>query len=140
MLAFDYTILADVDAALNATAFVLIVCGLLAIKRGNEALHKVLMLSATAVSAAFLVCYLTYHFNAEAVKFQGQGAIRTIYFVILVSHIVLAVVQVPLIVGTILHGLRDDREKHRKWARITAPIWLYVSITGVVIYVMLYWI
>lgn len=139
MLAFDFTILADIDAALNATAFVLIVAGLIAIKRGREQLHKVLMLSATAVSAAFLVCYLTYHFNAEAVKFQGEGAIRTVYFVILISHIVLAAVQVPLILMTLRYALKDDRVRHRKWAKITAPIWLYVSVTGVVIYVMLYW-
>ena len=97
------------------------------------------MLAATAVSAAFLACYLTYHFNAEPVKFGGEGAIRTIYYVILISHIFLAVVQVPLILGTIWHGVKDNRAKHRKWAKITAPIWLYVSITGVVIYVMLYW-
>ena len=134
----DVAILADVDATLNATAFVLIVAGLVAIKRGREALHKVLMLAATAVSAAFLACYLTYHFNAEPVKFQGEGAIRQVYFPLLISHIVLAAVQVPLILRTLWLGLKDRRAQHKKWAKVTTPIWLYVSVTSVVVWWMLY--
>ena len=131
--------LPDVNAALNSVAFVLICLGLAAIKRGDEVRHKKLMLSAVAVSATFLVSYLIYHYYVGSVKFQGQGFIRVVYFAILISHIILAAVQVPLIVGTVILGLRDRREKHRKWARITAPVWLYVSITGVIVYVMLYW-
>lgn len=102
---FDFRILADVDASLNASAFVLIVAGLIAIKRGNVALHKALMLAAVAVSAVFLVCYLTYHLNAEPVKFAGEGWIRPVYFTLLISHIVLAAVQVPLILRTVWLGL-----------------------------------
>jgi putative membrane protein len=135
---FDFRILATVDAALNALAVVLICAGLVAIKRGNVELHKKLMLGAVGVSAAFLVCYLTYHLNAPPVKFTGEGTIRTFYFVLLISHIVLAAVQVPLILRTVYLGLKDRRESHRKWAKVTTPIWLYVSITGVVVYVMLY--
>lgn len=135
---FDFRILADIDAALNALAFVLIVAGLVAIKRGNVELHKKLMLAAVGVSAIFLCCYLTYHLNAEPVKFQGEGAIRPVYFALLISHVVLAAVQVPLILRTVYLGLKDRREQHKKWAKVTTPIWLYVSITGVVVYFMLY--
>ena len=134
----DLRFLADVDAALNGAAFVLICAGLVAVKRGNVELHKKLMLAAVTTSALFLVCYLTYHATCESVKFQGQGAIRPVYFTLLISHVVLAAVQVPLILRTVYLGLKDRREAHKKWAKVTTPIWLYVSITGVVIYVMLY--
>ena len=140
MLASVVTHLPDLNAALNATAFVLICCGLVAIKRGNERLHKILMLSAVGVSMAFLISYLAYHFQVGSVKFEKVGLIRTVYLVILISHIILAVVQVPLIILTVIRGLRDQRAKHKKIARITAPVWIYVSVTGVVVYVMLYWL
>ncbi len=134
----DLRFLADVNATLNATAFVLAVSGLVAIKKRKELAHKRLMLSAAIVSALFLASYLTYHLTCESVKFQGEGAIRYVYFAILISHVILAVVQVPLILRTIYLGLRDRREQHKRWARITAPVWLYVSVTGVVVYLMLY--
>ena len=136
----NYSYLADVNAALNALAFVLICAGLIAIKRGHEHRHKVLMLSAVGVSALFLVSYLTYHYNVGSVRFEREGAVRVVYLIILVSHIVLAAVQVPLIIMTVVRGLQDQREKHLRLAKITAPIWLYVSLTGVVVYVMLYWL
>ena len=138
LAAFDFRVLATVDAVLNGLAFVLICAGLIAVKRGHVELHKKLMLAAVGVSAVFLACYLVYHLNAEPVKFAGEGAIRTVYFALLISHVVLAAVQVPLIVRTVYLGLKDRREAHRKWAKVTAPIWLYVSITGVVVYGMLY--
>lgn len=138
LAAFDFRVLADVDAILNGIAFVLICAGLIAIKRGKEELHKKLMLAALGCSALFLVCYLTYHATCESVKYQGEGAIRIVYFVLLISHIVLAAVQVPMILRTAWLGLKDRRAAHKKWAKITTPIWLYVSITGVVIYFMLY--
>ena len=133
-------LLPHVNAALNATAFALICCGLLAIRRRREQLHKRFMLSAVAASTLFLTSYLIYHAHVGSVKFQGEGAVRIVYFTILVSHTVLAVVQVPLIATTVVLGLRDRRARHRKWAKITAPIWLYVSLTGVVVYGMLYWL
>jgi uncharacterized membrane protein YozB (DUF420 family) len=136
--AFDFRLLAHVDAVLNLIATTLIVAGLLAIRAGAVARHKRCMLAAAAVSALFLVCYLTYHANTEPVRFAGQGWIRPVYYALLYSHIVLAAVQVPLILRTIWLGLRDRREQHRRWARITAPIWLYVSVTGVVVYLLLY--
>lgn len=136
--AFDYRILADLDAVLNAVTTVLIVAGLVAIKCGRERLHKALMLCAAGVSALFLISYVVYHVNVGSVHFRGEGVVRTIYFAILISHVVLAAVQVPLILRTIYLGIRNRRDLHRRWARITAPVWLYVSVTGVVVYVMLY--
>ena len=135
---FDYRILADVDATLNACATVLIVAGLLAIKRGRVRMHKRLMLAAAVVSAVFLASYLTYHFEVGRVPFTRTGWIQPVYYSLLISHIVLAVVQVPLILRTIWLGLKDRREQHKKWAKVTAPIWLYVSVTGVVVYLLLY--
>ena len=133
-----WAVFPHVNATLNATAFVCIATGLIAIKRGNVARHKRCMLTAAAVSAVFLVCYLVYHYGVGSVKFRGTGALRAVYLTILTSHTILAVVQVPLIVITIVHGLRGRLDKHKKIAKITAPIWLYVSLTGVVVYVMLY--
>ena len=138
LASFDYRILADVDASLNAVSTVLIMSGLVAIKRGNVALHKACMLSAAAVSALFLCCYLVYHLNAEPVRFQGEGLARAAYLALLITHVVLAAVQVPLILRTIWLGLKDRREQHKKLAKVTTPIWLYVSVTGVVVYVLLY--
>jgi uncharacterized membrane protein YozB (DUF420 family) len=138
LAAFAFRVLADVDAVLNGIATVLIVSGLIAIKRGAVAVHKKLMLSAAVVSALFLCSYLVYHYTVGHVDFRGEGLARTLYHVLLVSHVFLAAVQVPLILRTIWLGLKDRREQHRKWAKVTAPIWLYVSVTGVVVYVVLY--
>ncbi len=134
----DFRFLADVDATLNAIATVLIVSGLVAVKRGRIELHKKLMYAATAASALFLCCYVVYHLTCEPVKFRGDGNAKTAYLVLLASHVVLAAVQVPLILRTIYLGVKDRREQHKKWAKVTAPIWLYVSITGVAIYWLLY--
>lgn len=135
---FDYRVLADVDAILNACAFVFLTSALLAIKLGNVGMHKLLIWIAVAFSATFLGCYVVYHLNAAPVKFAHDGWIRPVYFVLLISHVVLAVVQVPLILRTLYLGVKDRREQHRRWAKVTAPIWLYVSITGVIVYVLLY--
>lgn len=139
LASFDFRVLADVNAVLNTIALAFIVAGLIAIKRRNERLHVRLMLSAAGVSALFLISYLVYHFNGEPVKYAGTGFMKVVYYAILISHVILATVQVPLIITTITLGLRDRREKHRRFAKITAPIWLYVSATGVVYYVILYW-
>ena len=138
LAAFDPLVLPHVNATLNALAFVLIVAALVAVKRGNVELHKKLILGATAVSALFLASYVVYHLSAPPVRFQGEGWVRPVYFFILVTHIVLAAVQVPLILRTLWLGYKDRREQHRKWAKVTAPIWLYVSVTGVVVYLFLY--
>lgn len=135
---FDFRMLAHVDAVLNALAFVFICAALIAIKRGNVTLHKRLILTAVAFSAVFLCCYVVYHLNAPPVKFTKEGWLRWVYYPLLISHVFLAAVQVPLILRTLYLGLKDRRAQHRKWAKVTTPIWLYVSITGVIVYWMLY--
>ncbi len=136
--AFDPLVLPHVNAPLNALAFVFITASLVAVKRGNVELHKKLILCATAISALFLVSYLVYHFSAPPVKFRGEGWVRPVYFFILITHIVLAAVQVPLILRTLWLGYQDRRAQLRQWGKVTAPIWLYVSVTGVVVYLFLY--
>ncbi len=132
------SILPHLNAALNATSFLLLVAAFYQIRRGNVQAHRRLMLSALAVSALFLVSYVTYHAQYGSVRFQGQGAVRTLYFVILVTHIILAAAIVPLVIVTVVRALRGDFAPHRRIARWTYPLWLYVSITGVIVYVMLY--
>jgi uncharacterized membrane protein YozB (DUF420 family) len=135
---FDVRDLPGVNAVLNATAATLLVIGYVLIKNRREAAHKACMLAATACSALFLISYLVYHAQVGSVKFQGQGTIRTVYFAILLSHTVLAVVNVPLVVLTLVRAFKGDRERHKKIARVTLPLWIYVSITGIVVYWMLY--
>jgi uncharacterized membrane protein YozB (DUF420 family)/cytochrome oxidase Cu insertion factor (SCO1/SenC/PrrC family) len=129
------------NASLNATCAALLILGYLAIRQRRETLHKICMLSALAVSACFLACYLYYHFavlHGQATRFQGQGWIRPVYFAVLLSHTGLAIVAAPLAIFTAYLGLRDRRPRHVRWARLTLPIWLYVSVTGVAVYWMLY--
>lgn len=130
--------LATTDAALNATAAVLLLIGLALIKGRREQAHKWTMLAAFAVSSVFLGCYLTYHLTNKPVPFGGQGLIRPVYFAILISHITLALTVPPLAIATIYFGLRDRRAVHRRLAPWTFSIWLYVSVTGVLVYVLLY--
>lgn len=130
--------LPHVNALLNTAATILLIVGYFFIRQKRVTAHKACMIGATTVSAAFLVCYLVYHFEVGSVKFTGQGAIRTVYFSILLSHTVLAA-TVPVFVGfTLVRALRGQFEKHRRVARWTLPIWLYVSVTGVLVYLMLY--
>ena len=132
----EWGFLAHLNAALNALALIVIVAGIVAIKQGKETLHKQLMLTATGVSTLFLCSYLLYHAKVGSVKYDGS--VSTLYYAILIPHVLLAAAQVPLIVMSILAGLRGKREKHRKLVRFTAPIWLFVSVTGVVVYLLLY--
>jgi uncharacterized membrane protein YozB (DUF420 family) len=130
--------LATLNASLNALATILLVVGFVLIKQGRVDAHRRTMLAAFAVSTIFLISYLIYHYLVGSVKFTAEGLPRTIYLSILLSHVILAVFVPFLAIWTIWLGLKDRRVEHRKWAKITFPIWLYVSITGVVIYVMLY--
>ncbi|MEZ6194297.1 MAG: DUF420 domain-containing protein [Planctomycetota bacterium] len=127
-----------VNATLNATAFVLLVLGWRAVRRGDRDVHKRYMLSALGTSAVFLACYLVYHYSAGHTEFQHQGWPRRIYFLILATHVPLAALMVVPIGFLVWMGLTDRIDRHRRLARIVLPVWLYVSITGVVIYVMLY--
>jgi uncharacterized membrane protein YozB (DUF420 family) len=134
----DYSILPTVNASLNATSTVLLVAGWFFIKRRAVAWHRACMLGACTVSTLFLTSYLVYHANVGSVPYTGQGALRPIYFVILITHIILAAAILPLAAVTLSRALRGRFERHRAIARWTLPIWLYVSVTGVVIYLMLY--
>ena len=126
------------NASLNATTAVLLVTGYALIRRKRVALHRGFMLSALVVSCLFLASYLYYHAHIGSKRFAGVGWIRPVYFAILISHTVLAVAIVPLALVTLARALRERFDRHRRIARWTLPIWLYVSVTGVVIYLLLY--
>jgi len=130
--------LPTIDATLNAVSAVLLAMGFLFVRRKNFRLHKLCMLSAFVTSAVFLVCYLTYHYFHGTTRFPGGGAIRSFYFALLGSHTVLAALIVPLTLATLYRAWRERFQSHKRIARWTLPLWLYVSITGVVIYWMLY--
>lgn len=127
-----------VNATLNGLAAIFLTTGYLLIRRGHRELHKRCMLAALTTSALFLVSYVIYHANIGSRPFPGQGAIRVVYFGILITHVVLAVVILPLALVTAARGLTAQYDRHVRLARWTLPIWLYVSVTGVVIYLMLY--
>lgn len=127
-----------VNATLNGVSAVLLACGFAAIRRRNIRLHRALMLAAFATSTLFLASYVTYHVSAEPVRFRGQGWVRPAYFLLLVSHIILAAALVPMVLVTLARALRGRFDAHRRLARVTLPIWFYVSITGVLVYVALY--
>jgi len=126
------------NATLNGTAAVLLVIAYLFIRRGNVTWHKRTMLTAFAVSAMFLTSYLIYHAQVGSKPYPGTGIMRTIYFLVLIPHVLLAAAVLPLALVTLSRGLRMDIARHRKIAKITLPIWLYVSVTGVIVYFMLY--
>lgn len=126
------------NACLNTVSALLLLSGYVAIKKNLKILHRNLMVSALVVSAAFLTSYLIYHYHVGSKPFPDLGYIKTIYLLILFPHIVLAAVMVPMILKTFWHAFRGEFEAHRKIARWTFPIWMYVSVTGVLIYLMLY--
>ena len=126
------------NAVLNFTSAVCLLNGYLSIKRGKREIHRRWMLAAFSCSVIFLTSYLAYHFQVGSVKFTGEGPMRTIYFGILLTHTVLAVFAAPLALATLSRALQARFDLHRKIARITFPIWIYVSVTGVVVYLMLY--
>ena len=134
----DYSIFPAINATLNGTSALLLISAHRMIKRGRIAAHRALMLTAVATSTLFLISYLYYHAHVGSVRFQGQGWSRHLYFSILISHTILAAAIVPLVIITLSRALRSRFDRHRAIARWTYPIWLYVSVTGVVIYVMLY--
>ena len=130
--------LPTLNAVLNATSACLLALGYVLIRRGRRQAHENVMQAALACSALFLVSYLVYHAQVGSVRFQGQGPIRTVYFSILISHTILAVVIVPLVIVTFVRARRGRFERHRAIARVTLPLWAYVSVTGVIVYWMLY--
>ena len=130
--------LPSVDATLNAASAVFLTLGFFFIRQRNIRAHKACMLSAFTTSMIFLVCYLTYHYFHGTTHFRGQGVVRSFYFALLGSHTLLAAVIVPLALTTLYRALRHRFPQHKRIARWTLPVWLYVSVTGVVVYLMLY--
>ena len=125
------------NASINGTATLVLILGVIAIKNGKVQLHKRLMSLAILLSVVFLLSYVAYHLTTESTPYGGEGTLRTIYFFILISHIVLSAAIVPMVLITYVRALSERFDKHRKIARITLPIWLYVTITGVVVYLMI---
>jgi uncharacterized membrane protein YozB (DUF420 family) len=134
----QYAIFPVIDASLNGTSAVLLLVGRSFIKHGRMAAHRALMIAALASSSIFLACYLYYHWHVGSVRFQGQGWSRPVYFSILISHTILAAAIVPMIIITLSRALRERFDRHRAIARWTYPLWMYVSVTGVIVYFMLY--
>jgi uncharacterized membrane protein YozB (DUF420 family) len=130
--------LPHLNAILNSTSALLLLAGFRFIRRGRVQAHRNCQVTAVITSSLFLISYLTYHYYHGATRFAGQGVARPIYFAILITHTILAVVIVPLILMTLLRAARGDFAKHRRIARWTLPLWLYVSVTGVIVYLMLY--
>lgn len=130
--------LPHLNACLNGTSAILLFSGWRFIRAGNVVAHRACQVSALVVSLLFLTSYLTYHYNHGTTRFQGTGLARPIYFTVLTSHTILAIVIVPLVALTFYRAFRGDFARHRRIARITLPLWLYVSITGVIVYLMLY--
>lgn len=133
----DLSFMPGVNAALNATSAALLVLGFSAIRRGRREAHKRFMVSAFATSTVFLVGYVLYHYAHGDTPYQGVGPIRIAYFTVLITHVVLSIAMIPMILTTFYFAVRNRFETHKKLARWTLPIWLYVSVTGVAIYFML---
>jgi putative membrane protein len=129
--------LPPIYAAINGITAVVLVAGVVAIKNGKRQLHKQLMTTAIMLSVVFLVMYVAYHMTTDSTKFGGEGTIRNVYFFILITHIILSIAVIPLVMITYVRALANKFDTHKKIAKITFPIWLYVAVTGVVVYLMI---
>lgn len=139
-LGYDVTplsFLPPIYAAINGLTAILLVWAVAAIKKGNRKLHERLIKLCIACSVAFLGMYVAYHMTADSTPYGGEGAMRYVYFVILISHILLSIVIIPFVLITFVRGIAGAYERHKKLARITYPMWLYVAVTGVVVYLMI---
>jgi uncharacterized membrane protein YozB (DUF420 family) len=132
------TVLPHVNAVLNATSTVLLLIGFSLIRAGNRETHRKVMIAALCVSTVFLICYLIYHVTAPVFVYRGPAWSRPVYYALLVSHVVLAVLVTPMVAVTAWRALHGTFDRHRSLARLTLPVWLYVTVTGVVIYAILY--
>jgi putative membrane protein len=129
--------LPPIYATINGVTAILLILAVRAIKNGNRSLHEKLMTSAIACSVIFLVMYVAYHMTSESTKFGGEGIIRYVYFFILLTHIALSVIIIPLVLFTYVRALSKQFDRHKKLARITFPLWSYVAVTGVIVYLMI---
>ena len=131
------TFLPPIYATINAVTAIVLISAVLAIKNGKRKIHENLMKTAIALSLAFLVMYIAYHMTTDSTAFGGSGAIKYVYFFILLSHIILSIATIPLVLITYVRALAEKFDQHKKIAKITFPIWLYVAVTGVVVYLMI---
>ncbi|BDB53924.1 hypothetical protein GENT5_02290 [Flavobacterium ammoniigenes] len=129
--------LPPIYATINGITAVVLIAAVMAIKKGNRKLHERLMTFAIALSLAFLVMYVAYHMTSDSTKFGGEGVIRLVYFVLLISHIILSIAVIPLVLISYVRALASKFDQHKKIAKITFPIWLYVAVTGVIVYIMI---
>lgn len=134
---YDFSFLPPIYATINGVTAVLLIVAVIAIKNKKVRLHELLMKTCIGLSALFLLMYVAYHMTSESTAFGGEGAIRTVYFFILISHILLSIAVIPLVLFTFVRALAERFDKHKKLAKITFPIWLYVAVTGVVVYLMI---
>ncbi|MBL3655428.1 DUF420 domain-containing protein [Fulvivirga sediminis] len=134
---YDFSFLPPIYASINGLTALVLIAGLVAIKQRNIKLHESLMKVSIGLSASFLVMYVAYHMTSDSTAFGGEGMIKYIYYFILITHILLSVAVIPLVLFTFVRALSARFDAHRRLARITYPIWLYVAITGVVVYVMI---
>lgn len=134
---YDFSFLPPIYASINGLTALVLVLALLAIKNGKKELHRKLMFTCILLSASFLIMYIIYHITSESTSYGGEGPVKYVYFFILITHILLSVAVIPLVLFTFVKALAQRFDKHKKLARITFPIWLYVAITGVVVYLMI---
>ncbi len=134
---YDFRFLPPVYASVNGLTAILLVTAVIAIKNGKRKLHENLMKICIGLSAAFLIMYVLYHMTSESTSYEGTGVLRIVYYSILISHILLSVMVVPLVLFTFSRALNSDFERHKALAKFTFPIWLYVALTGVVVYIMI---
>jgi uncharacterized membrane protein YozB (DUF420 family) len=138
MIAEQYSYFPALIASLNGVSAIFLAVGRYMIARGRMAAHRACMIAAVVASALFLACYVYFHAHVGNVRFLGQGVWRTVYFVILIPHVTLAIAIVPMVIITLVRGLQARYDRHRAIARWTWPLWMYVSVTGVIVYFMLY--
>lgn len=134
---YDFSFLPPIYAAINGLTAILLIAAVIAIKNGKRKFHESLMKTCIILSATFLVLYVLYHMTSDSTSYGGSGLWRGVYFFILITHILLSVVIIPLVLFTFVRALSGDFERHKALARITFPIWLYVAVTGVVVYLMI---
>ena len=131
------TFLPPIYATVNGLTAIVLTTAVIAVKKGNRTLHERLIKIAIALSISFLLMYIAYHMTSDSTKFLGEGAIKYVYYFILITHIILSIVVIPFVLITFVRGITNNIERHKKIANITFPLWLYVAVTGVVVYVMI---
>ena len=134
---YDLTFLPKIYASVNGLTALVLITSLIVVKRGNTDLHRKLMVTAMALSALFLIMYVAYHMTSDSTTYGGEGGMAIFYYIILISHIILSILIVPLVLHTFLKALIGDFKAHKRWAKFAMPLWIYVAISGVIVYIMI---